>query len=123
MLKRAWEQASQFAPFRQDLPSPMELEQAIAHVEDVVMPLARLLPPGTRLVRADAVARRVQAALGITGPVPLADVERLFNELAAVALGRPAASAGVPVDAEFFCYVLVLREFMHHLGFGSLDVE
>ena len=47
----------------------------------------------------------------------------MFAQLAAVSLGRPAASASVPTDAAFFAYMLILREFMHHLGFDALTLQ
>jgi hypothetical protein len=111
-------------PFRQQPPSPPELENAIATVEDAVMPLARLLPVDTLLVSADEGARRLRDAVpGAGDSLALAQVEQLFDQLAAVLLGRPAASAGVPTDAPFFAYVLILREFMHHLGFDTLTLQ
>jgi hypothetical protein len=111
-------------PFRQRPPTPLELENAIAAVEDAVMPLARLLPAGTLLVSGDEGARRLRDAVpGAGDTLSLAQVEDLFDQLAAVALGRPAASAGVPTDAAFFAYALILREFMHHLGFEALTLR
>ena len=43
-------------------------------------------------------------------------LEQLFQRLAAIALGRPAASEGLPADPHFFAAALLLRELMHHLG-------
>ena len=45
------------------------------------------------------------------------------GELVAVSLGRPSSSSGMPADAAFVSYVLVLREFIHHLAFGDIGVE
>ena len=47
-------------------------------------------------------------------------MERLFNRLAAVSEGRPAAQEGFPDDPAFAGTLLVLRELMHHLPFASL---
>lgn len=114
-------------PFRQEPPSELELEAAIAFVEDAVMPLAKVLPPSTKLVSSDALAARLlalaQPAGQGAGVLTLQQVEHVFGELVAVSLGRPSSSSGVPTDGPFVSYVLILREFMHHLGFGDIRIE
>ena len=55
-------------PFRHEPPSELELESAIAFVEDSVMPLAKVLPPSTKLVSSDAFkTARACAARSWTG--------------------------------------------------------
>ena len=115
-------------PFRHQPPSELELESAIAFVEEAVMPLAKVLPPSTKLVSSDAIAVRLltlaQGASGqATGVLTLQQVEHVFGELVAVSLGRPSSSSGMPTDGPFVSYVLVLREFMHHLAFGDVSIE
>jgi len=107
-------------------PTPRELEDAIAAVEDVLMPLASVLPRAGRLASADALASRLAALdTGRAGPgemIGIEAVERLFNDMAAVAQGRP--SAGSPFLDQALCgYLLILREFMHHLGFAQVLVR
>ncbi len=114
-------------PFVHQPPSELEIESAIEFVEDAVMPLAKVLPPSTKLVTSDAIAPRLltltQRAPGPgTAVLTLEQVEHVFGELAAVSLGRPSASGGVPTDAPFVSYVLILREFMHHLAFGQISI-
>lgn len=55
--------------------------------------------------------------------LPVDRVERLFDLLAALSMGRPASSAGIPTDAGFAATLLILREFMHHLDFTSITIE
>jgi hypothetical protein len=113
-------------PFRHQPPSELELEAAIAFVEDAVMPLAKELPPSTKLVSSDAIASRL-LALAPTGQgtsaLNLQQVEYVFGELVAVSLGRLTSSSGVPTDGPFVSYVLILREFMHHLAFDEISIE
>ena len=114
-------------PFRHEPPSEMELENAIAFVEDAVMPLAKVLPPDTNLATSDATAARLLSLLQRTpaqdtGVVSIDQVEHVFKELVAVSMGRPASSSGVPTDASFVAYVLILREFMHHLAFSEISI-
>ncbi len=116
-------------PFRHQPPSEHELESAIAFVEEAVMPLAGVLPPETKLITSDAMAVRLRALVQRATPgeapaaLTLAQVEHVFGELAAVSLGRPASSSRFPADGPFVAYVLVLREFMHHLAFEAIGIE
>lgn len=111
--------------FRSDPPTPLELENAIEAIEDAVMPLARRLPAATVLVLDGAAASAIARAAGRRGAgvtLALPEVEQLFRDLAAVALGRPAASSGLPPGAGFAASLLILRECMHHLGFASVQI-
>lgn len=111
-------------PFRQHPPTPLEMEHAIETVEDAVMPLLRQLPRDTTLVTDDATAAQLLALADVKGAVlTVDDVERVFNALAAVSQGRPMASSGLPDDAGFAAYVLILREAMHHWRIVSLTVR
>ncbi len=112
--------------FRHDPPTPGEMELAIMTVEDEVMPLARQLPTGATLYTADAGIRQIAHIAGLADApqmrLPLDDVERVYNLLAAVALGRPASMSGVRTDPPFAATLTLLREFMHHLGFGAVVI-
>lgn len=47
-------------------------------------------------------------------------LERTFDRLTSVALGRPASQEGLPDDKPFAATLLILRELMHHLQFASI---
>lgn len=49
-------------------------------------------------------------------------MEQTFERLAAVAEGRPVGQEGLPESTEFAAALLILREFMHHLGFSAVHV-
>ena len=103
--------------FRHDPPLPYELEQAIDLVEEQVMHL-RKAEVGERLLTGDD---RLHAWAENMGPmVPLDTVEQWFQRLASASLGRPSALDGLPGGAEAAAALLVLREFMHHLGYCSV---
>ena len=116
--------------FRGTIPTPLELENSIAAVEDEVhiahCQLQGLLPPGQVWVpwSADAALHDLATLAGVPpGPhrvLTLDAMERLFNRLAAVSEGRPAAQEGLPDDPAFAGTLLVLRELMHHLPFATL---
>ena len=104
-------------PFRRDPPTPLELEQAIMVVEDVLMPLAAHVPPHplvelhSPVPLAEALGSRVQSR---------ENIERLFGQLVAMVEGDPLASAQLPRDRRFAAALLILREWMHHLDAGSV---
>ncbi len=112
------------AHFRHQPPTGAEIEHAIQDVEDVVMPLHRQVAPGSALASADAAVREIALLAGVAdGSVmvlPVEAMERVFDRLAAMVTGSSAARQGLPGDGEFAATLLILREFMHHLQFGSI---
>jgi hypothetical protein len=107
-------------------PTPLELENAIAAIEDIVMPLARSISASTQLVTSDPLALRLFELAGSVSTqgssLGIGALEALFNEMADVSQGRP--STGSPfLDPALCGYLLILREFMHHLAFGDVTVE
>lgn len=112
--------------FKRSPPTPLEMENAIATVEDEVIRAVPMLAPGSALLCADAVVREMALLAGVAPgesmAMPLDAMERVFERLAAVAEGRPVAREGLPQGADFAAALLILREFMHHLRFGSITV-
>lgn len=99
--------------FRREPPTPYELEAAIAAVEDAVIPVRFQLGPESRLVTADPRWQNLLGRAGTPSSWPLESVEALFRELASAAHGAAVWRFGNDDAAA----VLILREFMHHLGF------
>ena len=112
--------------FKHMPPLPGELENAIMLVEDELSRLRRVMVAGSALVTTDAAIREIALVSGVAMQpeliLTLDAVERSFESLAALSLGRPASSAGIPADAAFAATLLILREFMHHLQFSSISV-
>lgn len=104
--------------FRGAFPRALDLENAIAVVEDEVMKKWPLPAGITQLIVFDPVLHEVALASGFnTGPriaFDLDDVERLFTRLAAVSHGSPASQQGIPDDAAFAARLVILRELLHH---------
>lgn len=112
--------------FKGRMPSPLAMENAIMAVEDALMaarnPAVEQLP----LYADDELLQRLAKVSGLT-PAPgsglaLDDVERVFNQLADHAQGRPMAHSGFPEDPQFAAYLLILRECMHHLRFNRIHI-
>ena len=110
--------------FRHTPPSPLELENAIATVEDEVTRARTLVERHPRLYTRDTSILAIAALSGVTESnrmeLYLEAMERSFDRLTSVSLGKPAAQMGLPADNGFAATLLILREFMHHLGFLSI---
>jgi hypothetical protein len=107
-------------------PRPLEVENAIAAVEDEVTRAKAMIPPGSDLSTADAGVREIALHSGVVDAASMRlsidALERTFDRFAAVSLGRPAAHEGLPDNAEFAATLLILREFMHHLQFAQITI-
>jgi exopolyphosphatase/pppGpp-phosphohydrolase len=107
-------------------PTPLAMENAIQWVEDVVMPLHKLVPRGAQLFSVDAVVQEIALQSGVAPTLPqtlsLDAMERTFNRLTAWVEGSPAGQQGLPASNRFAAALLILREFMHHLQFVHIVV-
>lgn len=97
-----------------------ELEAAIAEVEDLIMPVLRVLPSAEALEVSGqdlcvVIAAASPAARG--QPVSIEAIENLFNRLADVAMGSPRGRLGAPYTSALALSLVVLREVMHHGSF------
>ena len=103
-----------------DPPTSIELQRSIDAVEDEVMRLSRPIDPQAALVGIDDGLRAWAAIAGAAMTLEL--VEQLFQRLASASLGHPSALRGLLTGREAAATLLILREFMHHLGYASIMV-
>lgn len=111
--------------FRHHMPSALALENAIAEVEDAIMPAARLLPAQRHsLSGADPLLQVIHSATANPQATTVSRdaIETLFSALARQAERPGYADAQIPQTPEFAAALLVLRECMHHWGFAQLQV-
>ena len=108
-------------------PTALQVERAIALIEDTIMPFATQIPPALHvrsasLQRCSRSQRRRLAAR--QQPQTLTSVskrsEALFSRWVRMVNGAPAAREGVPEDREFAAGVILLRECIHHLRWAAL---
>ena len=113
--------------FKHVPPTPLELENAIMAVEDEVIRAGKWLAQDSTLCTSDVGIREMAQLAGVAGSArmvwPVDAVEQQFDLLAAWVQGRPASSAGIPLEPDFASRLLILREFMHHLQFASITVK
>jgi exopolyphosphatase/pppGpp-phosphohydrolase len=116
--------------FRSTTPTPLELESAIAWVEDEVysahvrhrpwVPEGAVVTPSSTDPALHEIATLAGVAQGAVRVLPLEAMEHLFHRFAAVAQGRPAAHEGLPASPAFTATLVVLRELMHHMPFAAI---
>ncbi len=103
------------------------MENAIMQVEDELFRIRHSILEGSTLSTTDASVRTIARIAGVPEQPNLALtrdlVEQAFNRLAAIVQGRPVSQDSIPTTAEFSATLLILREFMHHLNFASIDVR
>lgn len=112
--------------FKHNPATPLELENAIIIVEDIVMPMQQKIPPGSSLLTRDIGIREIAQIAGITNStemvLTLDAMELVFNRLAAIVSGRPVSHEAFADDPLFAARLLILREFMHHLRFAAITI-
>jgi exopolyphosphatase/pppGpp-phosphohydrolase len=106
--------------FRHDPPSPLEIENAIAAVEDELERPHKAVAKGGVLRTRDPAMRAIALAAGVAQgaetTLALEAVEQMFTRLA-------AGARGLPAGGEFSATLLILRELMHHLNFSSVLID
>ena len=111
---------------KRDPPSPLELENAIAAIEDEIARAGALPAGGSRVRTSDALVREIAAAAGLPRDVEttfaLPAVEQAFQRLAAQASRGVRSADGLAAGNEAAAALVILRELMHHLGFPAILV-
>ena len=124
--------------FGQRMPNALQLENAIAEVEDAIMPAGKLLPPTAQvlLTTEPLLLQLIQSATGqATAPPPAQSttqpttqsaareaLETLFSALAQQAQNG-ATARQMPQNPEAAAALLILRECMHHWGLLELRYQ
>ena len=109
--------------FKSEPPTGPELERAIDAVEGEIMRMGTRVPGGSEVLAAGEALRELMLAarqVDTDGPVTAAMVEEVFQRIASASLGHPTARQGLPDGNAFAATALIMREFMHHLGFAAV---
>jgi hypothetical protein len=101
-----------------------KMEAAISVIEDDLALVPRDLHR-SRVASSSPVLRDIARAAGLADEASVISrdaVEQVFSRQSAVAMGRPAASEGLPEEPEFVAGLLLARELMHHLDIESISL-
>src|SRR5687768_7700129 len=105
--------------FRKDPPSPLDLENAIAAIEDEIDRTHKTVDRGLAVVTTEETIRDIALASGLAAGqevvLPLDAVERTYS--------RMTERAGLPGNPRFAATVLLLRELMHHLQIDRVVIK
>ncbi len=108
-------------------PTPLDIEHAIEQTEDVLMPLAAKLARTEQLQLSGSGAALVLQGVSAEPDAKLYwsldEVEDIFNRIAMVSQGRPIEHEALPTEPEFYAAMVILRECLHHLRFGSMLIR
>ena len=105
--------------FLHEPPTPVELERAIDVIEDALMATGLAHLPRGELATSDPLLHTLIGRSGSTHAA-LAEVEALFQRLAAVSLGSPGRLTDPVFSRRAAAALLILRECMHHLGYRAV---
>ncbi len=112
--------------FARGAPTALGLESAIETVEDAVMRLPAGIAGTSRLWSTDPALRAIAAAAGhppgVDARLDLDAIERVFDRLAARALGRPVSQDTLPPGGDFAAALVIVRELMHHQRIEEIHV-
>jgi len=104
--------------FRHDQPSPLELENAIAAIEDEIARARSSIAADRVVSTQQETVRDIALAAGIAPGdemvLTIDAVERTFERLT-----RPP---GLSADHRFSATLVILRELMHHLQIASIAI-
>lgn len=102
------------------------LERAIEWTEDRIQQARLHLPPGSQLSSAEADVRLLAELAGLNGEAQALHVdavEQLFSRLVLQAFGQSPHQEDLPERTRVFATVVLLREMLHHLRFGQIDLR
>ncbi|RPH41357.1 MAG: hypothetical protein EHM87_19910 [Burkholderiales bacterium] len=112
--------------FARGAPSALGLESAIETVEDAVMARPAGIAGTSRAVGTDPALRAIAVAAGhppgADARLDLDAIERVFDRLAARALGRPVSQDTLPPGSDFAAALVIVRELMHHQRIEEIHV-
>ena len=105
--------------FRSDPASELDLENAIAAIEDEIARMHQAVARDSTVVTTDKTIREIALAAGLSASaevvLPVEAVERMYVRLT----GR----TGLPGNPGFAATLLILRELMHHLQIDRVVVR
>jgi len=110
--------AQQF--FQRDIPSPYDVEMAIATFEDHIQATPQLHHIAPEFDCHDDYLKQIMQIADVRNEISQAEIERVFNRIADVVSGSPKRDGEFPEDKNFISYLLMIRELSHHLNIEKI---
>lgn len=107
--------------FKRDIPSPYEVEMAIATVEDHLQATPQLHHIAPEFDCHDDYLAQVMRIAGVGEAITQSEIEQVFNRVADVVSGSPKRDGEFPEDKNFISYLLMIRELSHHLNIEKIS--
>lgn len=112
--------------FQHSPPTPRELEEAIAAIEDELARAQTAIADDSNLVTTDNVVLEIARIAGVAAAsepiLSIEAVEQLYQRFAAIASGAPTTREEAESYAAYAATILILREAMHHLRYSAIVV-
>ena len=112
--------------FKHNPPTPRELEEAIATIEDELARARTIIVTDSMLITTDKIVPEIArtAAIGSMSEPMLSIevVEQLYQRFAVVTSGAPGTQKESDFYAVHAATILILREAMHHLRYAAIRV-
>ncbi len=113
--------------FKNFPPTYDDVDYAINHTEEIIVPLHHTIDGNTTLYSSDFFLKTIIDLAFNTYTdenelltLPTVELENVFNRLSNIIKGLPASQDVIPEDTSFAAYLLILREILHHLNFKEI---
>lgn len=106
--------------FRHDIPSPYEVEMAIATIEDHIQATPALHHIASEFDCHDPYLQQIMQLAGVENKMSQSEIEQVFNRVADVVSGSPKREGEFPEEKNFISYLLIIRELSHHLNIENI---
>lgn len=112
--------------FQHNPPTPRELEEAIATIEDELARARAIIVNDSILITTDKIVLEIARTVGVGSAsepmLSIESVEQLYQRFAAITSGAPATQKESDLYAVHAATILILREAMHHLRYAAIRV-
>lgn len=107
--------------FHRNIPSPYEVEMAIATFEDHIQATPQLHHIASEFDCNDDYLKQIMQIAGVSDVISQSEIELVFNRIADVVSGSPKRDGEFPEDKNFISYLLMIRELSHHLNIEKIS--
>ncbi|NAT78349.1 hypothetical protein CWD78_12790 [Dickeya dadantii] len=108
--------------FHHNIPSPYDVEMAIAAIEDLLQSAPALRQVAQHFSSADHYLKEIARSAGSHDMLTQQQIENVFNRVADVISGSPWRDGEFPDETGFISYLIIVRELSHHLNIQQITL-